>query len=346
MPDAQNLDEMINRAAETYLASRCYAALVIGIYQRGNHFIQGFGKFSGTNGRLPDAQTLFEIGSITKPFTAIALARMVEDGLMKLEDPLGLYLPQGIASPKTNGQEITLNDLATHTSGLPRLPENFYDVSKNRLNPYATYTTKDLFDSLATIKLKSEPGKKWEYSNYGYGLLGKILELRTGKSYEDLIQEYVCRPLGLLNTTTQPSSLQKERLTPGHSPKGQIVPNWDFDALPGCGAIRSNVEDLLKFIEANLGKCDPRISLALNKTQECLFKKDNGWMGLGWRIYEIGGRTFHFHNGGTGGYVSFLVFDKARQFGVVLLSNYGDALMRDFTLDKIGMALAAYVSKE
>jgi serine-type D-Ala-D-Ala carboxypeptidase/endopeptidase len=226
MAAAQNLKEQINAMAEPYLAKRGYAALAIGIYQRGNKFVQGFGKFSGTNGNPPDAQTLFGIGSITKVFTAIVLARMVEDGLVRLEDPLSLHLPQGVASPPENGREITLKDLATHTFGLPRMPENFNAArAKSRLNPEAHYTTKDLYDSLAMVKLSSEPGKNASYSNYGYALLGKILELRSGKSYEQLIQEYVCKPLGLQNTTTQLSTQQKERLTPGHGPQGHIIPN-------------------------------------------------------------------------------------------------------------------------
>ena len=343
MPEPSSLKELVNRIAAKYLATRGYAALVIGVYQDGHAYSQGFGILSGTNGSPPDAQTLFEIGSITKLFTAIALARLAEDGLLKLDDPIGLHLPPGIGNPSVN--QIILKDLATHTSGLPRMPKNFNDAKKRPLNPYAFYTTQHLFDSLATVELKSEPDKKHEYSNYGYGLLGKILELRTGKSYEELIKEYICQPLGLPNTVIKLSAAQKERLTPGHHPKGQILPNWDFDALPGCGALRSTAEDLLKFVAANLTKTDSPISVALHKTHERLYQQDKGGRGLGWAIQETNGRTFHSHGGATGGYMSFVVIEQASQTGVVLLSNYGDATARDLILPQLGAKLATVASK-
>jgi CubicO group peptidase (beta-lactamase class C family) len=185
------------------------------------------------------------------------------------------------------------------------------------------------------------------YSSYGYGLLGKILELRTGKSYEQLVREYVCEPLGLQNTTTQLSTPQKERLTPGHSPMGQIVPNRDFNAMPGCGAILSTTEDLLKFVGANLGNADTPVSSALNKTQEYFFKKpEGGGYGLAWGIHELRGRTFHSHGGGTGGYVSFLGFEKAQQTSAVLLSNYADGMAGDTVLNQMGMQLTYWASKD
>lgn len=343
MPEPSSLKELVNRIAAKYLATRGYGALVVGVYQDGNAYSQGFGIMSGTNASPPDAQTLFEIGSVTKVFTAIVLARLVEDGLLKLEDPIGLHLPPGFGSPKV--QEIILKDLATHTSGLPRMPQNFNDAKKRPLNPYAFYTTQHLFESLATVELKSEPDKKHEYSNYGYGLLGKILELRTGKTYEQLIQEYVCQPLGLPNTVIKLSAAQKERLTPGHHLKGQILPNWDFDALAGCGALRSNAEDLLKFIAANLGKTNSPISVALHKTHERLYQQDKGGKGLGWAIQEANGRTFHSHSGATGGYICHVAFEKERQTGVVLLSNYGDAFAKDMILSQLAMKLAAVASK-
>jgi CubicO group peptidase (beta-lactamase class C family) len=347
MPNAKNLKEQIDAMAAAYLAKRGYVALVIGIYQHGKKFVKGFGKISGTNGNPPDVQTIFEIGSITKVFTATVLAQMAEDGLVKLEDSISLFLPQGVASPAENGREITLKDLAAHTSGLPRMPENFKAAIKNRLNSYAHYSTKDLYDSLATVHLSSKPGKTALYSNYGYGLLGKILELRTGKAYGQLIHEYICAPLGLENTVTQLSTTQKGRLTPGHSPKGQIVPNWDFDAMPGCGAIRSNAEDLLKFIEANLGKAETPIAKALNKTHECIFKKPAGsGLGLGWGIHQMLRRTIHCHSGATGGYVSFVGFEKAHQTGAVLLSNYADAYANDNSLGQMGMQLTYWAAKE
>ena len=199
---------------------------------------------------------------------------------------------------------------------------------------------------MATVQLNSEPGKESVYSNYGYGLLGKILELKAGKPYKTLIQEMICSPLGLKNTTTKLSAEQKEQLTPGHSPQGEIVSNWDFDALAGCGAIRSDADDLLKFVEANLNKTNAEIYKVLNETQKNHFKTFTGGIGLGWQIEnEIEEITLNWHNGGTGGYVSFVGFDKQNQVGVVILSNYGDAWARDSSVDQMGMKLLKIGSK-
>jgi serine-type D-Ala-D-Ala carboxypeptidase/endopeptidase len=345
MPDTHDLKKQIGQMASDYLADRPNGALVIAFYQRGNQSVQGFGKISDSNKNPPDARTIFEIGSVTKIFTATLLEKMADDGAVKLDDPISLYLPKDVVSPKKNNREITLENLATHTSGLPRLPENLF-VTMN--NPYANYTTEDLYKSLATVQLASEPGKKSVYSNYGYGLLGKILELKAGKPYETLIQEMICSPLDLQNTTTKLSAEQKERLTPGHNPKGEMVSNWDFDALAGCGAIRSDAEDLLKFVEANFGKTNSGISKTLNETEEVRFKENSfsDGIGLGWQIKdEAAGLTFYWHNGGTGGYRSFVGFDKQNQIGVVVLSNYGDATTEDSSVDQIGMKLLKIGSK-
>ncbi|HKW28198.1 MAG TPA: serine hydrolase domain-containing protein [Verrucomicrobiae bacterium] len=346
MPNTHNLKEQINKMGVGYLAKRPKGALVIAIYQNGKRSFHGFGKISDANTNPPDAQTIFEIGSVTKIFTAAVLAQMANDQVVKLDDPIRLYLPKEVVSPKKNGREITLENLATHTSGLPRLPNNLDATLKDQQNPYANYTMQDLYQSLATVELKNEPGKKSVYSNYGYGLLGKILELKTGKSYGTLVQENVCEPLGLQDTTTRLSAQQNERLTPGHNPKGGIVPNWDFDALAGCGAIRSDAGDLLKLVEANLMRTNSGIYKVLNETQKNRFKTFTGGIGLGWQIEEeIEGITLHWQNGGTGGYRSFVGFDKQHQIGVVILSNYGDAMVGDSSVDQMGMKLLKIGSK-
>ncbi len=342
MPDTHDLKKQIGQMASDYLANRPNGALVIAFYQRGNQSVQGFGKISDSNTNPPDAHTIFEIGSVTKIFTATLLEKMADDGVVKLDEPISLYLPKDVVSPKKNGREITLESLATHTSGLPRLPENLLATAKDQQNPYADYTTEDLYKSLATVQLASEPGKKSVYSNYGYGLLGKILELKAGKPYETLIQEMICSPLGLKNTTTKLSVEQKERLTPGHNSKGDVVPNWDFDALAGCGAICSDAEDLLKFIAANLGEINSGISKALNETEKVHFKESSfsDGIGLGWQIKdEAAGLTFYWHNGATYGHKSFVGFDKQNQIGVVILSNYGDPITEDASVEQIGQKL-------
>lgn len=346
MPDSHDLQKQMDAMAGKYLATRPNGALMVALYQRGKESFRGFGKISSAQTNAPDEHTLFEIGSVTKIFTATVLAKLAEDGVVRLDGPISLYFPKEVASPKKNGREITLENLATHTAGLPRLPDNLLAKAKDPQNPYADYTTKDLFESLATVQLKSEPGKKLDYSNYGYGLLGKILEVRTGKTYEELIQEDVCGPLALTDTTTHLSAQQKDRLTPGHDSRGETVPNWDFDSLAGCGAVRSDAADLLAFVAANLNPTNSGIYKTLHETQAIHFKTLLGGVGLGWQIQrQIEGITLHWHNGGTGGYVSFIGFDKANQVGVVILSNYGDAWSGDSSVDQMGIKLLKLGSK-
>ena len=321
--------------------------MVVAVCRRGVRYFKGFGRAGAPAGDTLNDRTIFEIGSVTKAFTGIVLAKLVVDGSVQLDDPISLYLPEGVAGPKKFGREITLKDLAVHTSGLPRLPDGFLAAVKNPQNPYADYTTRNLYDDLGRATLKTEPGKQSVYSNFGYALLGKLLELKSRKSYETLIRELLCDPLAMSNTTTRLSEEQKRFLTPGHGPNGVVVPGWDQDAMAPAGAIRSDAEDMLKLIEANFTTNESAISKALQEACTLRFSETgsavNG-LGLGWRIEALSpdnGPVVHWRNGGTGGYVCFVGFDKQQQTGVVVLSNYGDAFSRDASVDRIGKELLA-----
>ena len=154
---------------------------------------------------------------------------------MKLDQPVAELLGPNAKVPKFKQREIQLIDLATHTSGLPRLPDNM-GLLINPLNPYAGYTTDDLDAFLADFKLKREPGSKYNYSNLGMGTLGYALAKRSGKSYNELIEEKICQPLGMHDTTITLSEDQQARLASGIMPFGLPASNWDIPALPGCGA--------------------------------------------------------------------------------------------------------------
>lgn len=346
MVDSHDLKQRIQKLGAQYVAKRPNAALVVGIYQRGTNSVTGLGRVSATNSATPDGETIFEIGSATKVFTAGALAQMVNEGLVKLDDPISRYLPNALKTPDKDGQEIALVHLATHSSGLPRLPEDLLSSAKDQMNPYVDYHPTNLYQSLSSLKLKTAPGQKMLYSNFGYGLLGHLLELKAGKPYETLVREIIFTPLAMSNTVIQLSAEQHARLSPGHDPKGNVVPNWDFAVLAPAGAFRSTANDLLKFVEANLWTQPTAISRALALAQERHYKELAGGIGLAWQIVEpVEGQKWHWHNGGTGGYVSFVGFDKANQVGVVLLSNYGDALAGDNALDRLGVELLRLAPK-
>jgi CubicO group peptidase (beta-lactamase class C family) len=324
LADTHDLEDRIEKLGANYIGKRPNVGLVIAVYQHGRRYIRGFGKVSDTRPNPPDAQTLFEIGSITKVFTAVVLAKLVDRNLVKLEDPISLFLPTGVARPQKNGREITLLDLATHTSGLPRLPGNLFATMKDAQNPYANYLATSLYADLAQVKLASEPGEKSSYSNYGFGLLGHLLELKTGEPYEALVKETICAPLGMTNTTIELSAGQKEHFAQGHSSKGQPVPPWDLGVLAGCGAIRSTAEDMLKFAEANLAETNSAVSKVLAETQKVRFKDWMRGIGLGWQIEVLDDPVWFWHNGGTGGCRSFIGLNKAGQIGVVVLASAED----------------------
>jgi CubicO group peptidase (beta-lactamase class C family) len=343
--DTHDLRQRVEQRATPYLAKRPQGALVAGVVRGGQVHWLGFGRVSAANTNVPDADTLFEIGSVTKVFTGIALARMGNEGKLKLDDPIGKLLPPEVALP-AELQPITLRQLATHTAGLPRLPGNLDLSATHAANPYAGYTSKELYDCLRTAKLESPPGKKSEYSNLGVGLLGHLLELKAGIAYERLLREQILDPLGLTNTAITLTPAQQLRLTPGHDAEGNVVSNWDFAVLAPAGALRSSATDLLAFLQANLATNATTLNLSLALAQQTQYESWLGNLGLCWQILEAPGiYRFHWHNGGTGGYVSFIGLDRAHSTGVVLLSNYGDAMADDDSLDEMGMELLKLAAK-
>jgi CubicO group peptidase (beta-lactamase class C family) len=242
-------DSTIRAILQNRVDTRRATGLVVAILDHGKTGLYTAGT-SGVTGVPLDGNTLFEIGSITKVFTSSLLADMVARGEVKLDDPVAKYLPKTVRVPSRNGKQITLLDLATQTSGLPRLPGNL--KPKDEANPYADYTVDQLYAFLSSYELTRDPGSQYEYSNLGVGLLGHALALRGGKSYEDLLVDRILRPLRMDDTRITLSPSQKARLAPGHSVSGDIVPNWDLPTLAGAGALRSTANDLLKFLAANL----------------------------------------------------------------------------------------------
>jgi CubicO group peptidase (beta-lactamase class C family) len=346
LTDTRDLKVRATKMGEGYLASRKNAALVVGITQKGKRAVLGLGGVGAANPALPDAETLFEIGSVTKVFTAVALAQLEAEGKVKLTDTLRASLPEKVALARSM-EPITLLSLATHTSGLPRLPGNVDTSEVNLANPYAKYGAPELYEFLASGKANNPPGRLMDYSNLGFGLLGHILTLKSGQDYESLVRSALLDPLGMSNTAIRLSATQAARLARGHSPKGEEVPGWDFDVMAPAGAFRSSASDMLTFIEANLASGETPVGRALARARQEHKTGEAGELQLGWQ-WEItlqGGLEIYWHNGGTGGYVTFVGFNRAQQMGVVVLSNYGDAIAGKFDVDKIGMDLLKLGSK-
>lgn len=300
--------------------------IVVGIISAKESKIISYGKMATNSKTDVNEQTLFEIGSVSKVFTTLLLAEMVEKGEVKLDEPISKYLPKSVKAPTKNGKEITLLDLATQTSGLPRLPTDFFGVVKDVNNPYKDYTEEHLYQFLSNYTLTREIGAEYEYSNLGMGLLGHILSLRAGVGYEALIINRICKPLGMNDTKITLSLEDKVRLASGYNEAIVGVKNWDWGVLAGAGAIHSTMQDMLKFTNAYMGLTKTDLSAAMEKTL-IIYRKTsipNVEIGLGWHLTKEYNREFFWHNGITAGYHSYLSFDKKTQTGVVVLANCGN----------------------
>jgi len=308
-------------------------------------WVVGYGRLSATDTRIPDGDTVFEIGSITKVFTGILLAQAVVNGEVKLDDPISMYLPEGVTAPEYEGRSITLLDLATHTSGLPNMPSNMPQADPS--NPYADYTMDQMYDFLSGYRLTRAPASTYEYSNYGMGLLGNLLVRAADQAdYEALLLNRITRPLGMDSTRIEMTPEMLSNLAIPHSSYSVATNLWDNPTLPGAGALQSTANDMLTFLAANMGligkELQPALQLAgtpQRPTEVSVCMVGLGWHFPSWPIiigdsrFLVPGKGIHEHNGGTGGYRSYLAWDPQRKVGVVVLANVA------VSIDDVGLQL-------
>ena len=276
---------------------------------------------------------IFEIGSLTKVFTATLLGNIIQDGQIKLDEPINKYLDTKINTDKT----ITFKQLANHTSGLPRLPLNLNLFTADPNNPYKNYDAEHLKSYLTgDVKLNNEPGSAYEYSNLGAGLLGYILTQISDSSYEQLLQNYIFSKYKMMNSTTDIDKI-KANLIKGLNAQGYETPNWDLNSLVAAGGIYSSVQDLSKFILAQFNADD----LALKATHQKTFEiSDNMSIALAWHIIKRpNGQKYLWHNGGTGGYTSSAVMNLDDNRAVIILSNVSAFHPKSSNIDKLSIGL-------
>ena len=309
----------------------------VGIIYGKDNAIFNYGKISLDSNVEPNDDTIYEIGSVTKVFTALILADMAEDGLVNLTDPAKKFLPSSVHVPTYDDTEITLADLASHLSGLPRIPNNILRTSDYLSlamlkNPYAKYTPQQLYTFLSTCTLENKPGTTYNYSNLGMGLLGYILAQNQKMSFEEIIVERICNPLGMNDTRINLLPEQELRFAKGYLGVLSIsslclsfpATHWDIPTLSGAGALRSTVRDMTKFLAANIGVVETSLTPSMQLTQVPQHKITSSTsIGMGWHIQHSNdndNRIF-WHNGGTGGYRSYMGFNNNYRVGVVILSN-------------------------
>jgi len=284
-----------------------------------------------------DGNSVFEIGSISKVFTSTVLAEMVQDGKVRLDDSAQRYLPSSVHLPARDGKMITLANLSEQNSGLPRMPTNFHPADST--NPYADYTVQQMYDFLSSYHLPRDPGAQFEYSNLGVGLLGHVLSLAAGEPYAALERERVWTPLDMTHTAITFTPWMRSHLALGHDEQGRVVSNWDIPTLAGAGGIRSTTNDMIRFLDANLHPERGKLERAMAFAHEERAAAGNMRIGLNWFTLYAGSDTIVWHNGGTGGYRTFIGFEPSRKIGVVVMTNSGGAGADDIGFHLLDSAL-------
>jgi CubicO group peptidase (beta-lactamase class C family) len=340
--DDETLRLRTDRLVQPYLDNDIIVGMTIGVLREGKQEVFGYGRMGRHDRRVPDGDTIYEFGSATKVLTGILLADAVVQGRVKLDQPAGELLPAGVKMPAKGDRAITLQDLSTHVSGLPRIPDNMKFGNPN--DPYADYRDEDLYAFLNKYKLARAPGTKSEYSNLGNGLLGWLLSLQAKSTYEDLVRNRIAVPLKMTSTKITIDKESQSRLAPGHIGVGQPTANWDFSVLAGAGGVRSTVNDMLLFAAANLAppkdKLGEAIEMAWSVHQKPI-KKGETALGLGWHLAPDGTR---WHNGQTGGYHSMILINRKTKSGVILMTNTATGEVDQLAADILRMVSGAKVA--
>lgn len=308
--------------------------IVVSIVDEHGSSVVSYGKLDNGTDQDVDGNTVFEMGSVTKTFTALLLQDMIERGEMKLDDPVAKYLPKSVTLPTFNGRELTVFDLATQSSGFPHDPDNYDPKLAN--HPYEDYSVQKMYEYLSRYKLPWAPGTKFGYSNLGVGLLGHLMCLKAGTNYESLVTDRICRPLKMDSTRITLTPEMKARFVQPHNASGYSVPRMDYVTMEGSGALRTTGDDMVKYMSACLGLPPGRIGSLFEKTSRVAYinQRKNWDVGLVWWLGEpLPGMKIVYHNGGSGGCCAFVGFDKTRRRGVTVLSNWR------FNIDNVGLFL-------
>jgi serine-type D-Ala-D-Ala carboxypeptidase/endopeptidase len=330
-PDKSEVEKIFS----SYLADSNNTGLTVGLIFDDSARIYCFGRRDRLDTDKVSDSTIFEIGSITKTFTAVLFSEKILRHEMSLQDPIDKYLPDSIKLRPEMQNQINLFSLVTHTSGLPRLPGDLtqhisFDTSKLKID----YSIKEFYAYLQQYSSKRKAGKYVNYSNFGIGLLGHLLEQESKEGYDSLVIKNVCSPLQMKHTKIKPDAEENKMVATGYS-KGKAAPGWGFEAFEGAGALRSDMKDMMLYLRSNIYRTGDTLSSAIFSTHNRLhkFSRHND-IGMCWIILKgRKGMKTCWHNGATAGFRSFIGFDDQQKYGVVILAN------SDASLDTEGFAM-------
>ncbi len=311
------LDKAVDSVMQPFMAQLNTVGASIAIFEDGKTYYYGYGETAKGNNSIPDNHTIFEIGSISKTFTATLLADAVNKNKIRLDDPVNKYLPDSIPPIAFNGIPVTIASLINHSSGIPRIPGNF---GAGKTDPYFDYDDSKMFSFYKNFTPTRKPGDTYEYSNLAVGTVGVILERIHKDSYENMLFKTICKPLGMNDTKVYLQVQDSGRFAKGYS-DGNFAAPWNFKAFMGAGGIRSTVADLILYVQAQLGAAPRALNRDIQLTHTVTFKTKDATIGMAWHYIKPGKDQILFHNGGTGGYRSYLAINLQKKFAVVILSN-------------------------
>jgi len=293
---------------------------MIGIIKNGQVSIYSYGETVKGNNTLPNENTVYEIGSVSKTFTGTLLALQVLRGKVKLDDPIGKYLPDSVPQPVFDGVPVTMVSLSNHSSGFPRLATRMFKDAIDKRNPYAQFSNDNLFHFVKHLKLERKVGDKYEYSNVGAGLLGVLLARNAKTTYAILLEREITLPLQMKDTKIQLTESMKSRFIQGYTKDLEAQGPWDFQDIAGMGGIRSTMHDMLIYARANLSKQPTMLEKAMALTHQQTFSGERS-VGLGWHL----NKNWVLHDGQTGGYHTLVALDPTAGIAIIVLSNVSAA---------------------
>ncbi|MCR9244782.1 MAG: serine hydrolase [bacterium] len=308
----------VERFCQPLVDAEAVNGLAVFVLDGDREYVGGFGRLAPGAEAAPDGRTIYEIGSISKVFTGLLLADSVERGVVALADPVQKHLPADVELKERGGEPIRLWHLATHTSGLPRMPR---DEAKDPDQPFAHYDVEGIHAAIRDARARRQPGTIYEYSNLGAGILGYALMRANGcEAFDELLQQRITIPLGMADTVIALDADQSARFAPPHDANGDPDHAWDLAMMAGAGGIRSTVADLLKFARLQIAPGDHPLAAAVRRSQQQRHEGQAGVaMALGWHIARDGATLVH--SGQTGGYHAYLLISPKDRRAVGILTN-------------------------
>ncbi|MDQ0593215.1 D-alanyl-D-alanine-carboxypeptidase/D-alanyl-D-alanine-endopeptidase [Chryseobacterium ginsenosidimutans] len=326
-PMKTELDKLVQKEASVYMENPARVGISIGIFKDGKSYFYNYGTTELGKSELPTSKSVYEIASITKTFTGTLLAHALVDGKIKPDDDIRKYLDGNYPNLEFEKHSITVAHLTNHSSGLPQFLPDQSETFKKPMDSvalilsdfYKNYSKKKFYEDLHQAKLAFVPGTDYKYSNVATQIAGDILEKVYHKSYEDLLSEYITKPLNMSRTIVGTDS---SKLLTCYNEKGKVMPRNITTIMAPTGGILSTTEDLVKYMQYHLNEKDKYVKASHTPT----VKGEGDQIGLYWRLnnYDDGTKTI-YHTGGTFGFSSVLQIYPSKNMGIVVLSNESDA---------------------